>query len=70
MGFFGERGLAAIKDGKPRSFTTFLGEMSFSHKTRGMVLSVWQLRALVSRRERLKTVSEGADLPMVSHPEP
>jgi len=33
MDFFDERVLAALKDGKPRSFTTFLGEVGFSHNT-------------------------------------
>jgi len=33
MGFFDERVLAALKDGKPRSFTTLLGEVGFSHNT-------------------------------------
>ena len=33
MDFFDERILAALKDGKPRSFTTLLGEVGFSHNT-------------------------------------
>jgi predicted ArsR family transcriptional regulator len=33
MGFFDERVLATLKDGKPRSFTTLLGEVGFSHNT-------------------------------------
>jgi len=33
MDFFDERVLAALKDGKPRSFTTLLGEVGFSHNT-------------------------------------
>jgi predicted ArsR family transcriptional regulator len=33
MDFFDERVLAALKDGKPRSFTTLLGEAGFSHNT-------------------------------------
>ena len=33
MDFFDERVLAALKDGKPRSFTTLLSEVGFSHNT-------------------------------------
>jgi predicted ArsR family transcriptional regulator len=33
MDFFDERVLTALKDGKPRSFTTLLGEVGFSHNT-------------------------------------
>jgi hypothetical protein len=33
MVFFDERVLTALKDGKPRSFTTLLGEVGFSHNT-------------------------------------
>ena len=33
MGFFDERILAMLKDGKPRSFTALLGEVGFSHNT-------------------------------------
>ena len=33
MDFFDERILAALKDGKPRSFTTLLEEVGFSHNT-------------------------------------
>jgi len=33
MDFVDERVLAALKDGKPRSFTTLLGEVGFSHNT-------------------------------------
>jgi predicted ArsR family transcriptional regulator len=33
MDFFDERVLAALKDGKPRSFTMLLGEVGFSHNT-------------------------------------
>jgi hypothetical protein len=31
MDFFDERVLAALKDDKPRSFTTLLSEAGFSH---------------------------------------
>jgi len=33
MDFFDERILAALKDGKPKSFTTLLREVGFSHNT-------------------------------------
>jgi len=33
MDFFDERVLAALKDGKPRSFTALLGEVGFSRNT-------------------------------------
>jgi predicted ArsR family transcriptional regulator len=33
MDSFDERVLAALKDGKPRSFATLLGEVGFSHNT-------------------------------------
>jgi predicted ArsR family transcriptional regulator len=45
MGFFDERVLTALKDGKPRSFTTLLGEVGFSHNTLQQ-----HLDRLVSRR--------------------
>jgi len=33
MDFFEERILAALKDGKPKSFAALLGEVDFSHNT-------------------------------------
>jgi len=45
MDFFDERVLTALKDGKPRSFTTLLGEVGFSHNTLKQ-----HLDRLVSRR--------------------
>ena len=33
MDFFGERILAALKDGKPRSFTLLQSQVGFSHNT-------------------------------------
>ena len=33
MDFFDEHVLAALKDGKPKGFTTLLGEVGFSHNT-------------------------------------
>ena len=45
MDFFDERVLTALKEGKPRSFTTLLGEVGFSHNTLQQ-----HLDRLVSRR--------------------
>jgi predicted ArsR family transcriptional regulator len=45
MDFFDERVLTALKDGNPRSFTTLLGEVGFSHNTLQQ-----HLDRLVSRR--------------------
>ena len=33
MGFFDEHVLAVLNDGNPRSFTTFIGQVGFSHNT-------------------------------------
>jgi len=33
MGFFDERILNALKDGKPKSFAMLLNEVGFSHNT-------------------------------------
>jgi len=41
MDFFDERVLAALKDGKPRSFTMLLGEVGFSHNTLHSILTGW-----------------------------
>ncbi len=45
MDFFDERVLTTLKDGNPRSFTTLLGEVGFSHNTLQL-----HLDRLVSRR--------------------
>jgi len=47
MDFFDERVLAALKDGKPRSFATLLGEVGFSHNTLQQHLDRLVARALV-----------------------
>jgi predicted ArsR family transcriptional regulator len=69
MGFFDERILAALKDGRPRSFTALLGEVGFSHNTLRQHERLAD-QGLVSGRKWLQTVSEGPDLPIMLHPEP
>jgi predicted ArsR family transcriptional regulator len=51
MGFFDERVLAALKDGKPRSFTTLLGEVGFSHNTLQQHLDQLVARGLVVKQK-------------------
>ena len=51
MDFFDERVLAALKDGKPRSFTTLLGEVGFSHNTLQQHLDRLVTRDLVTREK-------------------
>ena len=51
MGFFDERVLAALKDGKPRSFTTLLGEVGFSHNTLQQHLERLVARGLVVKQK-------------------
>jgi len=43
--------LAALKDGEPRSFTTLLGEVGFSHNTLQQHLDRLDARALLLRRK-------------------
>ena len=64
MGFFDERVLAALKDGKPRSFTTLLGEVGFSHNTLQQ-----HLDRLVSRRlvVKEKMASNSLDRPKFAY---
>ena len=47
MGFFDERVLVALKDGKPRSFTTLLNEVGFSHNTLQQHLERLMIEGLV-----------------------
>jgi predicted ArsR family transcriptional regulator len=49
MGFFDERVLAALKDGKPRGFATLLGEVGFSHNTLQQHLEPLTTKSLVVR---------------------
>jgi predicted ArsR family transcriptional regulator len=58
MDFFDERILAALKDGKPRSFTTLLGEVGFSHNTLQQHLDRLVARGLVVK-EKMASSSLG-----------
>jgi len=51
MGFFDERVLAALEDGKPRSFTTLLGQVGFSHNTLQQHLKQLMAEGLVLREK-------------------
>jgi len=51
MDFFDERVLAALKDGKPRSFTTLLGEVGFSYNTLQQHLKRLMAEGLVLREK-------------------
>jgi predicted ArsR family transcriptional regulator len=51
MDFFDERVLAALKDGKPRSFITLLGEVGFSHNTLQQHLDRLVARGLVVKEK-------------------
>jgi len=51
MDFFDERILAVLKDGKPRSFTTLLGEVSFSHNTLQQHLERLMAQGLIVREK-------------------
>jgi predicted ArsR family transcriptional regulator len=51
MDFFDERVLAALKEGKPRSFITLLGEVGFSHNTLQQHLDRLVARGLVVKEK-------------------
>jgi predicted ArsR family transcriptional regulator len=51
MDFFDERVLAALKDGKPRGFTTLLGEVGFTHNTLQQHLDQLVARGLVVKQK-------------------
>ena len=51
MNFFDERVLAALKDGKPRSFTTLLSEVCFSHNTLQQHLERLMAQGLIIREK-------------------
>jgi predicted ArsR family transcriptional regulator len=51
MDFFDESVLAALKDGKPRGFTTLLGEVGFSHNTLQQHLMRLMAQGLIVREE-------------------
>jgi hypothetical protein len=48
MDFFDERVLATLKDSKPRNFTALLAKWVSAKTLHGIILSVWQLKALLS----------------------
>jgi len=58
MDLFDERILAALKDGKPKGFTTLLGEVGFSHNTLQQHLDRLVNRGLVTR-EKMDSNSMG-----------
>jgi predicted ArsR family transcriptional regulator len=58
MDFFDERVLAALKDGKPRSFTALLSEVGFSHNTLQQHLDRLDARGLVVK-EKMASISLG-----------
>jgi predicted ArsR family transcriptional regulator len=49
MDFFDERILSTLRDGKPRSFASLLGEAGFSHNTLQQHLSRLVARGLVAK---------------------
>ena len=51
MDFFDERILAALKDGKPKSFVTLLGEAGLSHNTLQQHLERLMAKGLVLREK-------------------
>jgi len=51
MDFFDERVSAALRDGKPRSFTTLLGEGGFNHNTLQQHLDRLDARGLVVKEK-------------------
>jgi predicted ArsR family transcriptional regulator len=64
MDFFDERVLAALKDGKPRSFTTLLGEVGFSHNTLQHHLDHLAARGIVVKE---KMASNGLGRPKFAY---
>ena len=55
MDFFDERVLAALKDGKPKSFITLLDEVGFSHNTLQQHLERLTAKGLVVREKPAAT---------------
>jgi predicted ArsR family transcriptional regulator len=51
MDFFDEHVLAALRDGKPKDFTTLLSEVGFSHNTLQQHLKRLTARGLVVREK-------------------
>jgi len=64
MDFFDERVLDALKNGKPRSFTSLLGEVGFSHNTLQQHLDRLVARRLVVKE---KTASNNLGRPRFNY---
>ncbi|MGD0204762.1 MAG: hypothetical protein ABSC20_12780 [Candidatus Bathyarchaeia archaeon] len=64
MDFFDERVLTALKDGKPKDFTTLLGEVGFSHNTLQQHLKRLTVKGLVVRE---KPASNGFGRPKFAY---
>jgi len=64
MDLFDERVLAVLKDGKPKSFTTLLGEVGFSHNTLQQHLERLTAKGLVVRE---KVVANGFGRPKFAY---
>jgi predicted ArsR family transcriptional regulator len=69
MDFFDDRVLAALKDGEPRSFTTLLGEVGFSHNTLQQHLDRLDALGLVAKQKWFQTVWEDLNSPTMFHPQ-
>ena len=67
MDFFDERVLTALKEGKPRSFTTLLGEVGFGHNTLQQHLDRLDARGLVVKE---KMASNSLGRPRFGYPVP
>src|SRR4030065_2717434 len=55
MGFFDERVLATLKDGKPKSYAKLLSEVSFSHNTLQQHLGHLTAKGLVVKEKPAAT---------------
>jgi len=67
MDFFDERVLAALKDGKPRSFTALLSEVGFSHNTLQQHLERLMAQGLIVRE---KATANSFGRPEFAYPVP
>ena len=64
MDFFDERVLAVLKDGKPRSFSTLLSEVSFSHNTLQQHLDRLIARGLAGKEKMASNSLEDPNSPI------
>jgi predicted ArsR family transcriptional regulator len=64
MGFFDERVLAALRDGKPKDFTKLLEEVGFSHNTLQQHLERLTARGFVVRE---KVAADGFGRPRFAY---